>query len=100
MPVAGSTAGPNLAGPNPVQTGIDGVMACVRSTYLACFNASSYICHNAGAASRDESRDEDEGGDEHAAQSATAAQRQRMRRRLMGPLCLLFSACFARIVPP
>jgi hypothetical protein len=31
-PVAGSTAGPNVAGPNPFQTGMFGVIEWVRST--------------------------------------------------------------------
>ncbi len=35
MPVAGLTVGPNLAGPNPFHTGIDGVRVWVRSMYLA-----------------------------------------------------------------
>jgi hypothetical protein len=35
-PVVGFAAGAKIDGPKPAQTGIDGVIVCVRSTYFAC----------------------------------------------------------------
>src|SRR5207249_6095854 len=46
FPVLGFTVGPKLGGPNPAQTGVWGVISCVRSTYLAPFNDCSYVAHS------------------------------------------------------
>ena len=35
LPVVGLIAGENVAGPNPVHTGMFGLMLCVRSMYVA-----------------------------------------------------------------
>src|SRR5437763_11000856 len=43
-------AGPNDDGPKPAQTGIDGLIVCVRSTYLARLSVCSYTCHSGGMA--------------------------------------------------
>src|SRR5262245_33517648 len=38
----------NVEGPKPAQTGIDGVIVCVRSTYFASRSVSSYSLHSEG----------------------------------------------------
>src|SRR5436305_11977652 len=81
-------AGPNDDGPKPAQTGIDGLIVCVRSTYLARLSVCSYTCHSGGAA-----------GLGRAAISANAAQTASEARARGFFMAVLRRLEFGRMVP-
>jgi hypothetical protein len=71
----GFTTGAKVDRSKPAHTGMDGVIVCVRSTYLAPFNALSYVRHNGGTTLELASRPEEEHPITEAAETTTMIHR-------------------------